>query len=545
MSGDVEYLGPDQGPQPQEPRSGRRWGLVAAGAVGVVAVAGVGAWGVTQYLAGGGPGAATAVPADALAYLTLDLDPDAGQKVEAYQTLRKFPVIEEKLGSGDDLRRSIVEGLISEAPCDDLTFDDDFDPWLGDRVAMAVLPGEGEGDEPVPVFVVQVTDQAGAEDAVKAVTECGGEGETPPGVAFTEDDYLVLAEDDDTAQSVVDDAASASLADDDGYQRWVEEAGGSGIVTAYLSAEAPQAFFDASMVGPSYDAESSSEMYAGRAPALAGSTPDPDDLPTTDIEQLEAAFTDFEGAAVVVRFEDEALEVETAVSEIGDLPDVDGSDGGLQDLPGTTAIALGLAVSDTMVQDVLDGLAGSMGEAELEGMLAAMEDESGLELPEDVQTLLGDGVAVALDSSIDWDTELMGSTMPEVPMGARILGDPEEIVPVLEKVVAVSGSEDQLVIKSGDGVVVVGPDEDYLDLLLQDGDLGEQDSFQAALPELDGSAGGFFVDFDAGDWLVDLTDQEAPNPDEVRENVEPLDSLGITAETDGDVVHGKLRLSTD
>src|SRR4051812_13888404 len=84
-AGEFEYLG-----ETRAKPSGRRWALIAGGTATVVAFGAVGAWGVTQFL-GGGPAPATAVPADALAYVAVDLDPSGGQKLAAYETLKKFP----------------------------------------------------------------------------------------------------------------------------------------------------------------------------------------------------------------------------------------------------------------------------------------------------------------------------------------------------------------------------------------------------------------------------------------------------------------------
>ena len=76
-----EYLGaggtpPERDETPPEPARARRTGLVAAAAVAVVAAVGAGTYGMVQLLSGGSS-AATAVPADAVAYVSLDLDPKA------------------------------------------------------------------------------------------------------------------------------------------------------------------------------------------------------------------------------------------------------------------------------------------------------------------------------------------------------------------------------------------------------------------------------------------------------------------------------------
>src|SRR6476620_11914073 len=81
---------PEQTNDGSGPRRGRRTGLVAGAVVAVTAAIGVGAYGVAQLMSGGAA-PATAVPADALGYVSLDLDPSASQKIEAISMLRKFP----------------------------------------------------------------------------------------------------------------------------------------------------------------------------------------------------------------------------------------------------------------------------------------------------------------------------------------------------------------------------------------------------------------------------------------------------------------------
>jgi hypothetical protein len=538
---EVEYLG-EEGHGGRT--SARRWGIVAAATVGVLGVAGAGAWGVSALM-GGGSGAANAVPGNALAYLSLDLDPGAGQKVEAYQMMRKFPALKEKLGDGEDLRRSLVEAMLTDAPCDDLDFASDFDPWLGNRVAVSVLPGD---DEPVPFFVLEVKDEDKARDGVRAVAECGDAESELPGTAFV-DGYMVLAEDDAVAQRIADDAEAGSLAEDAGFERWVDEAGGSGIVTGYVSAEAPKVLLDAAMAGAgdpaalldgSMDGQVVFEPEETATDALeAGDEPGTDELEQKLAEQLE----EFEGAAMVLRFDDGALELETAASVVGEGLPSDGSDSGLVDLPASTAVALGFGVGDDTVSGLMDNLADSLGEEELDAMVAQAEAQTGLTLPEDLEALLGDGMSFAMDSSIDLNAMFgVEAGAMNLPVGVRISGDPAAIVPVLEKVVTAAGVQEQVVIEEGDGVVAVGVTPDYVAELVDDGALGDQEGFQSALPDLDDSAGGLFVDFDTEDWLAKMIEGEDA---ELLDNLEPLDSLGVTGQVDGDVMRASVRLSTD
>jgi hypothetical protein len=296
------------------------------------------------------------------------------------------------------------------------------------------------------------------------------------------------------------------------------------------------------------EASESDAMVAGRAPAVPDELLDDEPLipggpmsPFGSPDELAEAFEEFEGGAMVLRFEDGALEVEFAGGSVpSEAAGVGGS--GMADLPTTTALAFGMAISDTAAEDLVEGLTEAMGEKQTEQVLAMAEQQTGLSLPEDLQTLLGDGLSVAVDGSIDLESAFgMGGGDPRIPAGARIVGDPDEIVPLLEKLIAAAGAQDQVVVESGDGVVAFGLDAEHVAALAEDGGLGDEPQFESALPDLEDRAGGLYVDFDAGDWLTRVAEQDA----ELRDNLEPLGSLGLTSWQDGDVLHGKVRLTTD
>ena len=475
-------------------------------------------------LMGGGTAPAAAVPEDALAYVSLDLDPSAGQKLEALSTLRKFPALRDHLGvgSGDDLRRWAFRGLTADTPCKGLDFDTDIAPWLGDRVALAVLPGAGE---PTPIGLVQVTDQDAATAGVAKIAACTDE--PAPGTAYT-GDYLVLADTDALAKKAAADAEAGALADNASFERWVDEAGGAGIVTAYVGADAPATLLD-------------------QADSAGG---DLTDAPFAGDDELRKQLADFDGAALSVRFDQGALEVETASSSVSDLPAdaVTTGDGGLGTLPGSTAVALGFPVGDGLAQYLVNQATAEDPSAADE--LKQFEAQSGLSFPDDLQTLLGDGVSVAVDSSIDLRGLFDSSPEPStIPVGLRISGDPASIRPVLDKLIAAMGpSASDLVAVDGKDAVAVGLNRGYLTTLAgdpaDDAALGGKAGFNSAVPNIEDSNGAVYVDFDAGDWLTKMLEGD-PGAAEAKANVEPLDTLGVSGRIDGDVLHGLLRLTTD
>src|SRR5690606_28833108 len=114
-------------------------------------------------MSGGGDQPDSVLPATAAAYVQVDLDPGAGQKVTAVRFLRGLdPEVRESIDR--DWRAWVWEQLQDEG---DLPSDVDYAeyvaPWLGDRAGLAVLPTV-EGEEPVVAVALQVKDGQAALD---------------------------------------------------------------------------------------------------------------------------------------------------------------------------------------------------------------------------------------------------------------------------------------------------------------------------------------------------------------------------------------------
>ena len=73
--------------------------------------------------------------------------------------------------------------------------------------------------------------------------------------------------------------------------------------------------------------------------------------------------------------------------------------------------------------------------------LADFEQEFGISVPEDIEALTGESVAVALDA--EFDPDAVESSPEELPAGFVVRGDPDEIQPVLEKIKANLPADEQ------------------------------------------------------------------------------------------------------
>ena len=564
--GQAEYLDSGGG-RPLDPapatggRGGLKKGLLVGGGVLGLAAIGVGAWAAVSFFATG-PQPAEALPDGTLAYLSVDLDPSGGQKIEALRTLNKFPAFEDEVGidTDDDIRKAIFDEIQGDLDCDGLDYEDDIEPWLGDRAAVAAV--DNGGDTPDAVFVVQVKDAEAADKGMTTIKDCAlGEGGDDEGGWAIEGDWAVIAETDKIAEQVSKDAAKASLADDEDFQKWTGEAGDSGVVTMYAAPAAGDYLADHAedLFGFPFGALGAvaTDCAAGSVDS-DGETFEYDCEPSIDdgggsgasiSEELEKTLRDFKGMAGVIRFDDGAVEVEFASDG-----DVAGSNllasgaGGdtIKGLPEDTAAAIGVGFSEGWFQDLLELQAPYLGGGEdLDSMLDELESETGLVLPDDVETLLGDSAALALGSDFDPDAVFESSDGSDVPVALKVDGDPDEIEAVLEKLRDQFPSEESLVFDAdseGD-TIVIGPNEDYRKEVLDKDGLGDNDVFKDVVREADDASVVLFVNVNE---LEDLIKEGMGESDEeLFDNVKPISGFGISGYVDDGVAHSVMRLTTD
>lgn len=557
----VEHLQVGGGqPLDRAPRQGskRRIALVTGGVVLTAAVVGGGAWAWNAYF-NQGPQPAEALPGNTLAYVAIDLDPSGEQKVEAIRTLRKFPAFKDEVGldTDDDVREKIFEEIQEEGACQDLDYGDDVESWLGERFAFAIVDRDGE--TPAPVVVVQVKDQDAAEEGLDKIVECTqgetGSEEELGGYAFN-GDWVILAETEEIAKDVANDADGDALSEDGDYERWTEAAGDSGFLTMYAAPEAGAALVEFAEENPMFfggysqgEAESSDFGTSEVEPSAYSGAAD-DEIP----DELKQALEDFPGGAAVLRAQDGGFELELVTGQISDAWGTLAGNGRggemVATLPDTTAAAFGIGFDEGWAADLLEQLTPLI-EAEsgmpAEQAIAELEAQTGLSIPEDVETLGGESFAIAVDSDID-PSAFEDEDISRIPVGIKVKGDPEAIEAVLDKLRAQAGPQAGELLLSrtvGDDVVVISGSEDYLDQLAEDGDLGGNDTFESLVPNREDASSLLFVNVDAGDdWLVRLM-EDTGAPEELVENVEPFEGLGISGWKDGDEVHGLLKLTTE
>ena len=521
-------------PQPPE-RRGRRRGL-AIGAIGVVVVglvvgAGVFAW---AKLSGGGPQPAEAVPSDAMAYVRLDLDPSAEQKLNAMSLLHKFPEFEEETGISDDdvdLRKLFVDEVLDSDDCD-VSYADDIEPWIGDRLGFALVAGE----TPTPMLAVQVSDQDKAEEGAKKIAGCAGDLGMPSpsnaadfaegmddlassaeeeasslGVAFS-GDYMIVAPTQDSADDIAEDAEKDSLAASKKFSDDMDSLDGQGFASAWFDAEA---FTDAM-----------TEMG----------------MPTDESGALADA--GIGSGAMALRAGDDYLElVSTSDSKAGSA----GAKADVGGLPSSTIFAASISEGGPALEKAWGQLESSMGMMgpDLQYMLTDIETWTGLSLPDDIVTLLGEQLMVGVDSEgLGPDAE--PSSLADFNIGVRMTSDPGELGAVVDKLkasldsAAGPGASDQLYSQETDDGMVVATNEDYASSLTDGGgDLGDSEAYTKAIPHGDDAVNVVYANFD------ELVSIAPDNHQDAVEQLDPIEAFGLSTKADGDRSFVTARLTFD
>ena len=216
----------------------RRWAaavLLGAG-VGLLALPACG--GKTDETAR----AAGITPRQALGFFSVNLSPSIEQQRNLKGIVDRFPGAPSEIrGDFEDVRDELLDVVSGEAGLDYAT---DVKPWLGNEVALALLPlAEGEDifDEP-PVVAMFETDDPGK--ATAALEKAAGSGDFDAEYRVVEDFVVVAAGDEGQADrnlDLVEAAAKADkggLAEDERFTSVVDDLAGDRLLLAWADGQA-------------------------------------------------------------------------------------------------------------------------------------------------------------------------------------------------------------------------------------------------------------------------------------------------------------------
>jgi hypothetical protein len=373
------------------------------------------------------------------------------------------------------------------------------------------------------VFAVEVTDtgraKTGLDELVACTKQTAGDGF---GYAF-ESHYVLLAETQALADQYAQDAAHSSLADESDFTDDMDSLGDLGVATMWVNVSR---IFDA---------------FGG---SVEGNGLSPDDLGV--LKQS------YQRAAATFRFESDSAEIATSV--YGDTTAVMPRPNPIVRLPDSTVFAMSESGGAQRVRASWDDIvkAASSGRVDVRQQVSDFEAQTGLTLPDDLETLFGDNLLFAVDSFGLTAESLQAGDPSRYDIGARFTTDPAKLSALYDKIVTFvrdQGGGDLPLAKvmTGDGMALATNDGYAKTLAGLDGDLGSSDDFTSVIDDASSKEFVLYFDFDAVEaQVVDAMRNSASPPSaQVIDSVTALRAVGITGQTNGHHTLTTVRVSVN
>jgi hypothetical protein len=497
-------------PEPEKRRKPATWWVVGGAAVAVAALIGGITYGAAS-LSGGGTQPEGALPAGAIAFAKVDLDPAAGQKVDAIRFLRKFPSLRGHVAADADLRKVLFDAVADDAGWKSVSFATDVEPWLGDRVGVAAYAPKAfshgksadKSGAPAVVVALQVGDESKARAGLdRLIAKSVGSGK--PGYVV-QDGYALLAENTALAKSVADGVAKGTLADAPTFAGDIKGLD-DGIATFWFDGKAASSLLSVANLG--------GMGMLGAAGATGGDV--------SGLSKIHMVYT--------LRFDGpDVLEMAGRVTGGAKIAGSKVPVKGFAALPASTIAAFGLSGGDAAVDtgwkafhkqmDSIPGFGDSMDEG-----LAQAERQYGLHLPDDLKLLFGSNLLVALDGSGLGDGNFQVGARVTTPGAKRA----NTLIGRLTRGLGGELGGPTIIHRvAGDGYVVASS-KAQADRMTQPAgkSLGDLDGFRRALPDVAGAQFALWVDLQG---VAAAVPGDAANMADLK----PLVGFGVTSTQDG------------
>lgn len=497
-------------------QSTSRPALLIALAIVAALVIGGGAWAATRMLGGGGDQPASALPEETAAYVRLDINPQVGQKIAA---VRFFEGLDDDVLEtlrDEDIRAKAFEWMAEEDEAfAAINYEEDIEPWLGDRLALGLVPNGS--DEPYFGIALQVKDEEAADEGLTTLQEAAADsGEASEGLDwYFHGDYVVLttAGAVDTLQEMTE---AGTLADKNTFGEDMDALGDEGVLSAWVDAEPLADLAGSSMAEESLDSAAGMDP-SGALGSMAGTSQLAEQMATGRF-------------AAALRFSEDSIEL-SGVTRGMDGMGVDGGDSGhlILDLPEDTVGAFSLEHGDQFVAQGYEMLKAQAPEEAAEA--EAQAAQAGFALPEDIQTLVGSSLVLSVGPGVLDLVDPEDFNAWEIAYRAET--DTDAAQDVLTRALDLTGQPDLdqfLVRDESDGVLTLGVSQSYVDAVASGGDLGDSAIFQSAVPNAADADSVFYVNVNSFEhlYLNEIEDQQ------VRDALELLAAVGYSGSTDAD-----------
>jgi Protein of unknown function (DUF3352) len=460
------------------------------------------------------------VPRDSFVYGSIFLEPSTQQKMAIEDLLAKTPL--ENFDNAAERIRGLFDEGIEGSGC---TFEEDFEPWLGDQIAGFALAPESADAEAEGAGLIATDDEGAARDAFYNCNEeeVSVEGEesykgidyetTISGDAIaTIDGFLVIGT-PPAVEAIIDAREGENLEDSERYQNAIDDLSPDNLATFYVDLQ--------------------------KAVELATSDPSATPEEIQAFESLTGGAIDRPITATLsARSDAVVLEYATGVPTEGPLSGLVtslASSDVLATMPSDSWAAFGIGNFGGYVQAILDALDSSgIPGVNQEALEEQLRNETGLDLQNDVLSWMGDlGVFVRGTSPLAIDGGIVIEAKDEdAARGAAvILGQflAEQGAPVSRADIAgargfrvrILGAPQPINFVVGNEKAVVAFGDDATEQGLAPAEtLGETDEFKSAAEEIGTDFSlSLYVEMPA---VLTLVEASGATDETYREDVKPF-----------------------
>ena len=501
--------------------------LLAAGGVGAIAA---------QRMFGSGTSQdaqpATVLPIDALAYFRADSDPSTAQKVAAFRLFDKLPEAKKALGDGNP-KKALFE-LITKDSRDlkDVDYAQEIEPWLGDRVGLAVLAPRNGGKEPMVVAALQVKDEAKAREGLERLLQ-------KTGADFSKLTDAAKANAASGGLAMIGSIRGANGRDQDASY-WYRE--GYMLLTRRSDEQAVRAAVDKGQLSNSQDFTRDMNDL-GEQGVLSGWTDTPKLIEAMNQgDALPAGTSGLTGLAGrqagAVRFDAGHVELASLTRDNG----LNIAHPAIRDLGGLPSDTVGFA-SGTGGADLITALWPKMeslakeSNGDWDRQLKQFQEQTGIAVPGDLQTLLGKQFDIVVsEKSVKDQLPVLGLRMlTDSAKAEALLGNLDKL---LRQGTSGGGATFGLHRRTDGDFTYVGSTKSYLDELVAGGKLADDATMREALPDLDKANGAIYVNLDKIESLY----LNSVSSDQPRDLLSSLKAVGVTTVKNGDRHDGTIRV---
>jgi hypothetical protein len=410
------------------------------------------------------------LPSDSIAVASVNLEPGATQTVSALKYLRKFPTIA-NASSGDTLSEGILKPLFAQSSVD---FDADVKPWLGSHVSVAADPQDGKVH---PVVAIET------KDAAKAKAFFDQEAQQDPTIACQiSDDYVIVSDTPAAVTEAIKETTAGNLSKNANFSADIKHVPSDAIVSAWVDVKASLRY------GQSADSRL--------------------DLP----DSAQSAIPDRVVAGLT--FDGSAADLQLTAFGGATIPEDTGVGKRIAKLPDDTTAAIGVSGLNKVIAQYWKAISQTL-DSEEPGVLDRVQTQTGLTLPDDLETLVGSQTVVAVGTSQD-------------QVGVETTTDPDKAKAVLEKLQSAMGdSESNMTVKTDSNGIVAARSEAYAAELQEGGSLGSQELFKAAVPNADDASAIVYVN------VAQVEQLAGADADSLPADAAPIKAIGITGSSEG------------